>query len=71
MLLFGLAYALLGHLALGLLLQLRVEFLRQPVEALDLLVLGLAALYPALQSERGQLGRKAGLHIAHLLPVAQ
>ncbi|SMB79815.1 hypothetical protein SAMN00120144_4229 [Hymenobacter roseosalivarius DSM 11622] len=64
MLLTSLAHALLGHLALRLLLQLRVEFLHQPVEALDLLVLGLAPLHPALQPERGQLRRKARLPIA-------
>ena len=40
--------ALLGHLALRLLLQLRVELLAQPVEALYLLVLGLAVFYYAL-----------------------
>jgi hypothetical protein len=67
----GLADTLLSYLALRLLLQLRVEFLHQLVEALYLLVLGLAALHPALQPERGHLRRKAGLHVAHLLPVAQ
>jgi hypothetical protein len=55
-LLLDLAHALLGHLALRFLLQLWVEFLHQPVEALYLLVLGLAALNSALQPERGQLG---------------
>ncbi|WP_161787118.1 hypothetical protein [Hymenobacter sp. IS2118] len=48
MLLPVLVEALLGHLALRLLLQLRVEFLHQPVEVFHLLVLGLAALHPAL-----------------------
>lgn len=48
MLLLGLAHALLGHLALRFLLQLRVQFLDQPVEALYLLVLGLAPLYRVL-----------------------
>lgn len=47
MLLPGLVDTLLGHLALRLLLQLRVELLHQPLEALYLLVLDLATLYPA------------------------
>jgi hypothetical protein len=42
MLLPGLMHALLGHLALGLLLQLRVEFLPHAGEAFRLLVLDLA-----------------------------
>lgn len=46
MLLPGLLEALLGHLGLRLLLQLRVEFLHHPVEALYLLGLKLAPIYP-------------------------
>ena len=45
----GLVDALLGHLARGFLLQLWVELLYQSIEAFDLLLLGLATRYPALQ----------------------
>lgn len=48
MLLPGLVDALLGHLTLRFLLQLWVELLYEPVEALHLLVLDLAALHSAL-----------------------
>ncbi len=41
-----LAHALLGYLALSLLLELRVELLYQPIEALHFLVLGLAPSTP-------------------------
>lgn len=51
MLLPGLEDALLGHLTLRLLLQLRVELLHQPIEALHFLVLGLATLHLALHPD--------------------
>ena len=47
MLLPGLVDALLGHLALRFLLQLRVEFLDQAVEALHFLVLGQPPICPS------------------------
>lgn len=47
----GLMDALLSHLALRLLLQLRVEFLDQPLKALHFLVLGLTTLPLALHPD--------------------